>query len=303
MLCGDEQLSRKHDGQGLARPLWLRAQLTYARPLQRPHCSNPTELASIGRELDTAGWLRVLREARAMGATQLGLSGGEPPARRDLEGIVAEGRALGYYTRFFTSGMNTYEARLSRLKVAGLDHIQVGFQAASAKLNNFFGGSDTFEKKKAVAREIKAQGYPMVLNSVLHRKNIDAIAEILSMAEALGADHVEWANGRMGEYPVLRLGTGKPGGAFRGFDCMQEPCRSCSERFDDYGGCRCQAYMLTGDARAADPVCDKSPYHHLVTEAVARANANDLGPNASQPLIFRNPRNSRRLHGGGRQPD
>ena len=52
---------------------------------------------------------------------------------------------------------------------------------------------------------------------------------------------------------------------------MKEPCRSCPERTRDFGGCRCQAYLLTGDADNADPVCDLSPYHHRVTEAVARA--------------------------------
>ena len=52
---------------------------------------------------------------------------------------------------------------------------------------------------------------------------------------------------------------------------MKEPCRSCPERGRDFGGCRCQAYLLTGDADNADPVCELSPHHHLVTEAVARA--------------------------------
>jgi pyrroloquinoline quinone biosynthesis protein E len=52
---------------------------------------------------------------------------------------------------------------------------------------------------------------------------------------------------------------------------MKEPCASCPERDKDFGGCRCQAYLLTGDAANADPVCDKSPHHHLVVAAVARA--------------------------------
>jgi pyrroloquinoline quinone biosynthesis protein E len=54
---------------------------------------------------------------------------------------------------------------------------------------------------------------------------------------------------------------------------MKEPCVSCPERAKDFGGCRCQAYLLTGDADNADPVCDLSPHHHLVTEAVAQAEA------------------------------
>jgi pyrroloquinoline quinone biosynthesis protein E len=61
---------------------------------------------------------------------------------------------------------------------------------------------------------------------------------------------------------------------FRGEHWMQEPCRSCSERGHDYGGCRCQAFLLTGDATSTDPVCSKSPHHHLIEEAVAAAMTN-----------------------------
>lgn len=52
---------------------------------------------------------------------------------------------------------------------------------------------------------------------------------------------------------------------FRGTDWMQEPCRSCPLRHEDLGGCRCQAFQLTGDAAATDPVCELSPKHDLVT--------------------------------------
>jgi pyrroloquinoline quinone biosynthesis protein E len=62
--------------------------------------------------------------------------------------------------------------------------------------------------------------------------------------------------------------------AFRGNDWMQEPCRSCARKDQDFGGCRCQAFLLTGDARAADPVCHLSPHHALVEGLAAqRANA------------------------------
>jgi hypothetical protein len=60
---------------------------------------------------------------------------------------------------------------------------------------------------------------------------------------------------------------------YRGDSWMKEPCRSCPEKTKDFGGCRCQAYLLTGDPDNADPVCDLSPHHHLVTEMVARASA------------------------------
>lgn len=56
---------------------------------------------------------------------------------------------------------------------------------------------------------------------------------------------------------------------FRGFDWMSDPCRSCPRRFEDFGGCRCQAYLLTGNAAVTDPVCIYSTHHSLVTDAVA----------------------------------
>jgi len=55
---------------------------------------------------------------------------------------------------------------------------------------------------------------------------------------------------------------------FRGEDWMPEPCRSCDRRKEDFGGCRCQAFLLTGDATATDPVCELAPMHHLIEEAV-----------------------------------
>jgi len=75
---------------------------------------------------------------------------------------------------------------------------------------------------------------------------------------------------------------------YRGEEWMKEPCRSCPERGRDFGGCRCQAYLLTGDPANTDPVCELSPHHRLVTEAVARAEqAGATRPPAEQPLVFR----------------
>jgi pyrroloquinoline quinone biosynthesis protein E len=81
---------------------------------------------------------------------------------------------------------------------------------------------------------------------------------------------------------------------YRGEDWMKEPCRSCPERGRDFGGCRCQAYLLTGDPANTDPVCELSPHHHLVTEAVDRAQRRGSAPPAEQPLLFRD----HRRHGG-----
>ena len=58
---------------------------------------------------------------------------------------------------------------------------------------------------------------------------------------------------------------------FRGTDWMAEPCRSCERREIDWGGCRCQAFLLTGDAARTDPVCALSPDHGVVEAALADA--------------------------------
>src|SRR5579871_4669555 len=55
---------------------------------------------------------------------------------------------------------------------------------------------------------------------------------------------------------------------FRGEDWMPDPCRSCDRRSEDFGGCRCQAYLLANDRNATDPVCSLAPKHHLVETAV-----------------------------------
>jgi pyrroloquinoline quinone biosynthesis protein E len=55
---------------------------------------------------------------------------------------------------------------------------------------------------------------------------------------------------------------------FRGEEWMPEPCRSCDRRKEDFGGCRCQAFLLTGDASATDPVCGLAPLHGLIEDAV-----------------------------------
>ena len=70
---------------------------------------------------------------------------------------------------------------------------------------------------------------------------------------------------------------------------MQQPCRSCPEKGQDFGGCRCQAYLLTGDAEATDPACDRSPAHAAVLAAAEQADAA-----APAPLVFRRPQNASR---------
>lgn len=64
--------------------------------------------------------------------------------------------------------------------------------------------------------------------------------------------------------------------AFRGLDWMSEPCRSCPMRTQDHGGCRCQAFLLTGDATATDPVCIYAPEHEVIVGARADAAAAEM---------------------------
>lgn len=363
-------------------PRWLLAELTYACPLQCPYCANPINYAKHDSEISTEDWKRVLTEARKMGAVQLGLSGGEPLVRKDLTEIVKHARELGYYTNLITSGYGLTEEKIIELKEAGLDHIQVSIQASSQELNDHIAGTTSFEHKKHVAHLVKKHGYPMVLCVVIHHENIHQMADILTMAEALGADYLELANtqyygwahanrdlllptkeqfkeaekiaqafketvaGKMKIYYVVpdfyedrpkacmngwgtTFLTIAPDGValpchsarelpnldcpnvndysisdiwndskafnfFRGDDWMQEPCRSCDEKEKDFGGCRCQAYLLAGDMYATDPVCSKSPNHHVIDEAIESARKTALAEN-EKPLIFRNSKNSRLL--------
>jgi pyrroloquinoline quinone biosynthesis protein E len=364
-------------------PLWLLCELTYRCPLHCVFCYNPIDFARTAAELCTQEWLRVLREARKLGAVQLGLSGGEPLARDDLEVIVREAHQLGYYINLITSGVGLTEARLQALKAAGLDHIQLSFQDSTREVNDFLSSTRTFELKSKVAALIKKYEYPMVLNVVLHRLNIDHVPEILEMAQSMQAEYVELANTQyygwawqnraqllpsraqleraeeatrrfreqpgqkmrvffvvpdyyerrpkpcmnglgsvfltvtpdgtalpchaarmlpgltfpnVREHPVQWIWQDSPGfNHFRGDAWMQEPCRSCPEKAKDFGGCRCQAYLLTGNAANTDPVCDLSPHHHLVSEMVQRANeprAAGMASVTEKPLLFRDKRNS-----------
>jgi pyrroloquinoline quinone biosynthesis protein E len=78
-----------------SRPTTLLAELTHRCPLHCPYCSNPLELTRSNAEIGTEDWMRVFTEARQLGVLQLGLSGGEPLVRRDLEQLVAHAHAQG----------------------------------------------------------------------------------------------------------------------------------------------------------------------------------------------------------------
>jgi len=360
-------------------PLWLLAELTYRCPLHCVFCYNPTQHARIKDELSTAQWVDVMQQARALGAAQLGFSGGEPLLRDDLEELVQEAHALGYYTNLITSGVGLTEARAGRLKAAGLDHVQLSFQDSTRELNDFLSHTRTFELKQKVARIIKAHDWPMVMNCVLHRHNLPHVGQIIEMALELGAEYLELANTQyygwawvnrdhlmptheqlieaeavvnryreqigqrcrllfvvpdyfeqrpkacMNGWGSVFLSVAPDGvampchnarnlpglalpsvantpladiwhksqafNAYRGEAWMKEPCRSCDERHKDFGGCRCQAFQITGDAAQADPVCSKSPHHEKVVQLVKQAPAQ-----RHIPIVFRSDAESRGMH-------
>ncbi len=364
-------------------PLWLLAEVTYKCPLHCVFCYNPIDYTRYGEELSTDDWLRVLRQGRELGATQLGFSGGEPLMRDDLEIMVTEARKLGYYSNLITSGIGLSEKRIAAFKEGGLDHIQLSFQDSTREMNDFLSSTKTFDLKQKVAKLIKQYDYPMVLNCVLHRHNIDHVQQILEMAEAMDAEYVELANTqyygwayvnrdqllptreqlkraeevtnkfreRVGNkmkiffvvpdyyeerpkacmngwgalfltvtsdglalpchearqlpgltFPNVRdhdlgwIWYDSPGfNAYRGDSWMKEPCRSCPEKAKDFGGCRCQAYMLTGDATNTDPVCGLSPLHHVVTDVVDKAQLPPAPKVEVKPILFRDDKNSRAL--------
>lgn len=367
---------------GIGPPLWLLAELTYRCPLHCVYCYNPVDFARHAEELSTDEWLRVLREARELGAVQCGFSGGEPMLRDDLEQIVAEAHRLGYYTNLLTSGVGLTEPRIGALKQAGLDHIQLSFQDSTREVNDFLSSTRTFELKRRAADMIKAHGYPMVMNCTLHRHNIDHIDAIIGLAVEIEAEYVELANTQYYGWAQLnrdqllpsreqleraerltnawreKLGkrmklffvvpdyyetrpkkcmngwgniflTIAPDGAalpchtarmlpglefpnvremgvrqiwyesegfnrYRGTGWMKEPCSSCPDKEKDYGGCRCQAYMVAGDPATVDPVCDKSPEHGRIVAAVDAAQGATPAAQA-RPLVFRGPKESLNL--------
>jgi pyrroloquinoline quinone biosynthesis protein E len=95
--------------------------------------------------------------------------------------------------------------------------------------------------------------------------NVTPIGKVLPCHAAETLPDLEFWNVR--EHSLADIWDNSPSfRAFRGTDWMQEPCRSCARRDVDFGGCRCQAFALTGDARATDPVCHMSPHHAHVGE-------------------------------------
>src|SRR5499426_950306 len=153
------------------RPYTLVAELTYRCPLRCVYCSNPRDFTRHGDAMGTDDWLRVFREAEALGVVQLNLTGGEPLLREDLERLVEGARALDLYTNLITSGVPLTRERLAELKRRGVDNVQVSIQDVAAGPSDRIAGLKSFERKLEVARWVKELGLPLTLNTVLHREN------------------------------------------------------------------------------------------------------------------------------------
>ena len=350
------------------RPSTLIAELSYQCPLHCPYCSNPLHIGAqtYRTELETEHWIRAFAEARALGVLQLALTGGEPMLRRDLVELCAGAREAGLYSSLITAGTLFTRERAQALKGAGLDHVQISIQSPDAGDNDRVAHNRSFEKKLAAARAAKEFDFPLTINCVLHRQNLDRIEELLDLSLDLGAQRLELANTqyygwavpnqaalmpsgeqlRRAEDAVARFrervgpmvqvlwvlpdfyeelpkpcmgGWGRtalvvaPNGdalpcqaastipglefanvrdhplewiwtesdafaRFRGTDWMQEPCRTCplGRQEEDWGGCRCQALRVAGDAAATDPVCRFSPHHERVVAARESAQTDEF---------------------------
>lgn len=368
-----QQQPRDLDGNPVTPglPMAMLAEITHRCPLACPYCSNPVELTRAAQELTADDWGRVFRQAADLGVLQVHISGGEPGARRDLAQIVAHARDAGLYVNLITSGIGITRDRLEELDRAGVDHVQLSLQGIRPNMaDRISGHPGSWDKKMGFAGWVQDIGFPLTINAVVHRQNLERLPDMIDLAETLGARRIEvatvqfhgWADlnrralmptreqaafartvvndarirlrGRMvidyvpadhhAVYPKACMGgwgsTGlnvAPDGtvlpchaaqsipwmqfenvrdrplaeiwhlsdsfnAFRGTAWMPEPCRSCDRKTVDFGGCRCQAMALAGDARATDPVCSLSPLHQQV---VARAEADaDADPGE---LIYR----------------
>ncbi|MCB1313918.1 MAG: radical SAM protein, partial [Sedimentitalea sp.] len=179
---------------GIPAPIAMLAELTHRCPLSCPYCSNPVELARKEAELTTGEWARVFREAAELGVLQLHVSGGEPASRRDLVELVAAARDAGLYTNLITSGIGLTERRLRDLDAAGLDHVQLSLQGTDAEMADRIGGyAGGYKRKMQVAEWIKAIGFPLTLNAVLHRQNLHQLPRAIEMALEMGARRIEVA--------------------------------------------------------------------------------------------------------------
>jgi pyrroloquinoline quinone biosynthesis protein E len=270
------------------------------------------------------------------------------------------------------------------LKAAGLDSVQISFQSDQPGLADQIAGATAHAQKLEAARMVRELGFPLTINVVLHRGNIERLEQFVSLAQGLGAERLELANTQYygwafrnralllptreqiaratevasaakqrltGKMEILfvapdyyserpkpcmngwgsRYLTVNPVGdvlpcptaseikglrfdnvrgrpldwiwteseafnRFRGTEWMPNPCRECEFRTVDFGGCRCQAALITGQADVTDPACSLSPYRdelaRFVESVQTTAPGNGIAETGQMRFSFRqNPSN------------
>jgi PqqA peptide cyclase len=175
-------------------PLALIAELTHRCPLHCVYCSNPLELTQRSSELSIEDWSRVFQEAATLGVLQADFTGGEPLTRPDILDLIRAARAAGLYVNLITSGLPLDESGLEALVQAGLDHFQLSFQGAREEIAQEISGTKAHAHKLRVLEWLKRHRVAVTLNFVIHRRNVDQLAEMLALAESSSASRVEFAH-------------------------------------------------------------------------------------------------------------
>jgi pyrroloquinoline quinone biosynthesis protein E len=315
------------------------------------------------QELDTKTWTRTLNEAADLGILHVHLSGGEPLVRNDIAELVNAAHLAGLYTNLITSAVGLSPQRLTELRAAGLEHVQISIQGTdAARADAVAHMKGAARAKREAAKLVVEEGLALTINAVIHKGNIADGPAIIDLAEELGAGRLEVAHvqyhgwalsnraslmpsredflaaakivedarkrlegtlvidhvmpdyyaerpkacmGGWGRQVIVVTPDGRalpchaaaslPGftfenvreqslgdiwrdsaafNRFRGTEWMPEPCKGCERSEIDWGGCRCQAFAVTGKAEATDPACALSSDHAKMRE-LATATTNN----------------------------
>src|SRR5437588_499604 len=255
----------------LHKPLGLLAELTHRCPLGCPYCSNSLALDAREDELDAAtadriaGYAGAFARKRALAAAvvrhNLLLTVNAVVHRANIErigDIVDLALALG----------------ASRIEIA---HVQYyGWAVKNRAL--LMPTQAQVERAASEVEELRAHHYgEIVIDAVVpdyyarypkpcvggwgrRSLNVSPAGKVLPCHAAETIPGLEFWNVRT--HSLAEIWANSPAfNAFRGTAWMKEPCKSCARRELDFGGCRCQAFALIGDATATDPVCHLAPDH------------------------------------------
>src|SRR2546421_95929 len=323
-------------GMTIPRPCALLAEITYRCPLHCPYCSNPIAVACADAvesavpsgdtaepnalrtahttaELSTDEWKRVIREAADLGILQIGFSGGEPLARRDLpdliraasiplslnfvihrrnidrlpqmielaESLHAERVELANVQFYGWAFLNRAALLPTREQVVRAREIATAAKARLAgKIDIFYVLPDYYENRPKPCLSGWGQRY----------LTVNPIGEVLPCPTASSAiPDLRFENVRARDLDWIWRES-ESFNRFRGTEWMPEPCQSCPQREIDFGGCRCQAALLTGNAANTDPVCELSPNRASVDAVLHELDS--LGYHAPAWTYRTNPKGS-----------